>query len=108
MIQKTTVLESKKTFNERLKDLRIARRLNQSDVGKALGVTKQSVSNWENDNILPSMDLIIKLAKLFNCTVDYLVCMTDKHLIDTEGLTDSQIEHLNLIIEDLRTVNKNR
>lgn len=98
--------ESKKTFNERLKELRTERRISQTDIGKALGVTKQSVSNWENDNILPSMEIICKLATLFNCTTDYLLCRSDTHLIDTSGLTDTQIDHINLLIDDFRKLNK--
>ena len=34
------------TLNENIKQLRLARNLSQVDLAKALGVTKQSVSNW--------------------------------------------------------------
>lgn len=50
------------TLNENIKQLRLAQNLSQVDLAKALGVTKQSISNWENNNIQPSIDMLIRLA----------------------------------------------
>ena len=41
-------------FPERIKYLRQTRELNQVQLAEKLGTTKQSISNWENDNIVPS------------------------------------------------------
>lgn len=38
------------TLNENIKQLRLARNMSQVDLAKVLGVTKQSISNWENNN----------------------------------------------------------
>ena len=38
-------------LNENIKKLRMARGLNQVDFAKKMGVSKQCVSNWENDNV---------------------------------------------------------
>ena len=38
-------------LSERIKELRLSRNLNQVQLGEALWVTKQTISNWENDNI---------------------------------------------------------
>lgn len=46
------------TLNENIRQLRMARNLSQVDLAKALGVTKQSISNWENNNIQPSIDML--------------------------------------------------
>ena len=43
-------------FAIRLKNLRQSRELNQVQLAEKLGVKKQSISNWENDNIMPSID----------------------------------------------------
>ena len=51
-------------LNERIKELRIARGMSQVEIAEKLGVSKQSVSNWENDNILPSIDMLVKIAHL--------------------------------------------
>ena len=49
----------------RIKDLRLSRGLNQVELAKELGVSKQCISNWENDNIQPSIDMLIKIASFF-------------------------------------------
>ena len=58
-------------LSEQIKNLRTAKGINQVELAKCLGVTKQSVSNWENENIMPSIDMLIKIAEYFGVTVDY-------------------------------------
>ena len=48
-------------INEKLKELRKDFNISQVTLAKELGVSKQCVSNWENDNILPSIDMLIKI-----------------------------------------------
>ncbi|MBQ9013587.1 MAG: helix-turn-helix transcriptional regulator [Bacilli bacterium] len=57
----------------RLKELRIKKNIKQQDLAKALNVTKQSVSNWENGKRLPNIEILILLADFYNCSLDYLV-----------------------------------
>ena len=52
-------------FNERLKYLRQSKELNQVQLADKLGVKKQSISNWENDNIMPSVDMLERIADYF-------------------------------------------
>ena len=73
-------------FGDQIKNLRMSKCLNQVEMAKILGVTKQSVSNWENENIMPSVDMLIKLAQFFNVSTDYLLGLTEKHALNTEGL----------------------
>ena len=49
-------------FAIRIKNLRQSRELNQVQLAEKLGVKKQSISNWENDNIMPSIDMLIRIA----------------------------------------------
>ena len=62
-------------LNQRIRELRLARKMSQVELAKALYVTKQSVSNWENDNIQPSVEMLMKLAKVFSVSTDYLLGM---------------------------------
>ncbi len=59
-------------LGDRIKTLRTARNLSQVELARKLNVSKQSVSNWENNNILPSVDIVKKLALFFSCSTDYL------------------------------------
>ena len=70
-------------FGTRLKELRTAYDLNQVQLAKELGVSKQSISNWENDNILPSIDMLIRIAKRFSVSCDYLLELDDRNYGNT-------------------------
>lgn len=93
------------TLNENIKKLRVARGLNQVEFAKNLGVSKQCVSNWENDNVMPSIEMLVKIADFFNVTTDYVLGRNDKTYIDVSGLTDEQISHISLIVSDISKLN---
>lgn len=89
-------------LSDNLKRLRAASGKSQVEMAKKLGVTKQSVSNWENDNILPSLEMAVKIAAYFNVTVDALLNEEEKRYLEVTGLTDEQIYHLQQIINYIR------
>ncbi len=89
-------------FEERIKELRTSMGLNQIQFGRKLFVTKQCVSNWENGNIQPSIDMLIRIAQTFSVSTDYLLGLNDKPTLSAEGLTSEQILHLRAIIDDIR------
>ena len=93
-------------LNENIKKLRLARGLNQVEFAKAVSVTKQCVSNWENDNVLPSIEMLVRIADFFSVTTDFLLGRATDTKIDAEGLTEEQLAHIRLLIEDLKKVNK--
>ena len=88
-------------FDEIIKSLRLSRGLNQVDFAKELHVTKQCVSNWENGNIIPSVEMIIKIAKYFSVSADFLLGLDNRRYIETTGLTEKQITHIQQIIADI-------
>lgn len=88
-------------LNDRIKELRKAFGVSQVELAKALNVSKQCVSNWENDNVLPSIDMLVKLAEYFNVTTDYLLCLENKDMVDLSGLSESERAHIKLLIKDL-------
>ena len=88
-------------LNQRLRALRQARGLSQVDLARELGVTKQSVSNWENDNIQPSIEVLVRLAGVFSVSTDYLLGLDAGELLDVSGLPGEVIAHLRQLVEDL-------
>lgn len=88
-------------LNENIKKLRVAKNLNQVEFAKLIGVTKQCVSNWENDNVIPSIEMLVKMADLFNVSTDYLLGRTERRVLDVSMLTDKQIDHISLLVNDL-------
>ena len=92
-------------LSENIKRLRIAKGINQVEFSKRLGVTKQCVSNWENDNVAPSVEMLIKIADFFKVSTDYLLGRSDRPYIDVSGLSEEQIAHITLIIGDIKKLN---
>ena len=93
-------------LNENIKKLRIARGLNQVEFAKILCVTKQCVSNWENDNVVPSIDMLCKIADFFEVSTDYLLGRSERRVIEVSSLTDEQIAHITSLIYDLTKLNR--
>ena len=60
-------------LSEKILKLRTARNMSQGDLAEALDVSRQSVSKWETGQSMPDLDKIIKLADLFEISVDELV-----------------------------------
>lgn len=89
-------------FGSRIKALRTALGLNQVEFGRSLNVTKQSVSNWENGNIQPSIDMLVKIARTYSVSADYLLGLEERCTLDVSGLNYEQITHLQSIVNDLR------
>ena len=52
-------------LNERIRQLREAKNLTQVQLAAKLSVTKQSVSNWENNYIQPSVEMVMAIADVF-------------------------------------------
>lgn len=94
-------------FATRIKNLRQSKELNQVQLAEKLGVKKQSISNWENDNIMPSIDMLIRIADFFHVSTDYLLGRdvlepSASQMLDVTGLTPRQIDHIRFIVNDLR------
>lgn len=89
-------------LNERIKELRIARGLSQVELAEKLCVSKQSVSNWENDNIQPSIEMLIKISRIFSVSTDFLLGEDSRTFIEVTGLSQLQASHIQQVIEDIR------
>lgn len=60
-------------FSNNLKSLRVDNDFTQQEIADALGITRSRYSNYENGINEPSLDILIKLSKLFNCSIDDLL-----------------------------------
>lgn len=92
-------------LNENIKDLRLSCGMSQVAFANRVGVTKQCVSNWENDNIVPSIEMLVKIADVFGVTTDFLLGRSSVATIDVSALTEEQRGHITLLINDLAALN---
>ena len=74
------------------------------EFGKRISVSKQCVSNWENGNVQPSIDMLVKIAQTFSVSADYLLGLNNISTLDVSGLTTYQILHIRNIINDFKEI----
>lgn len=89
-------------LSDEIRRLRQEQGVTQVTLARRLGVSKQSVSNWENNNIQPSVDMLEKLADYFAVSTDTLLGRETGDTLNTAGLTEEQCGHLRALVRDLR------
>ena len=65
-----------------LKRYRTARKLTQKELGKMLNISRQAYSNYETGKRTPDLDLLLKIAQIYNITLDDLI----KHPYRADGI----------------------
>lgn len=89
-------------LSQNINKLRLANGWSQVQLAKKLNVTKQTVSNWENDNIQPSIEMLVRLAEVFNVSTDYLLGLENIPRLNVDGLPVHVVSHLSQLIADFR------
>lgn len=92
-------------FSERLKKLRKDTGLTQVDVASKLGISQQAYASWERGIKKPTQENLVKLSKILNVSVDYLLGNTENKQtsdvleniellfrINSKGLTEEEKE----------------
>ena len=76
-------------FSDKLRMLRAKYKLSQQDIGNIVGLTGQAVSRWENDITQPDNESLVKLAKYFDVTTDYLLGIEDTKNNENANILDN-------------------
>lgn len=94
----------------RLKELRESKRLTQLGLAVRASTTQQTISKIEQGSCIPKVDLAIRLAKIFNVSLDYLFMLSNtKRSVEAQILCNSKLEkYVDLIMdfEKLDDMNK--
>ena len=87
-------------FGERLKELRLGKDYKQSDLAAILGCSTSAIGSYERCERQPTYKLLGKYAKLFNVSIDYILCNSNEKLtteqyqqITTLELSDTLHKH---------------
>lgn len=91
-------------LGQQICEMRTALGWSQVDLARRLGVAKQTVSNWENDNIQPSIEMLIRVAKTFNVSTDYLLGLSRELRLDVQDLPPEVVAHISALISDYRAL----
>ena len=87
---------------ERIKELRKNSGKTQSELARALGLTRSGVNAWEMGVSVPSTPYIVELAKYFHITTDYLLGIQKTETFSLTGLSDEQIDTLKEVARHFR------
>lgn len=60
-------------FGEQIKSLRKEQQLTQEQFAEKLNITRQAVSNWENNRNLPDIEMLIQMSDVFQISLDHLI-----------------------------------
>lgn len=78
-------------FSDQIKQLRRENNLSQTQFAEKLHITRQAVSNWENNRNLPDLEMLIEISQVFHTSLDQLILgdsnmnkMTEKLIKDTD------------------------
>ncbi|MDH5106483.1 XRE family transcriptional regulator [Lentilactobacillus diolivorans] len=72
-------------LGSRIKELRTEKRMTQAELGRVIGVTKVSISGYENNTRQPDNSILLKLAGYFNVSTDYLLGKSNNKLSLSNG-----------------------
>lgn len=105
----------------RIKQLREEFKMSQTELGKKLNKTQQQISLYENGTNELDIDGYLILSKLFNCSIEYIAGKSDNRNvdlsnirfaqhggIDTEGLSEEDIEEIKKQVEYMRWKRNNQ
>ncbi|SEA67445.1 DNA-binding transcriptional regulator, XRE-family HTH domain [Arachidicoccus rhizosphaerae] len=97
-------------IGERITQLRKQQNLSQDELAKKARVSRTIIGNYERNTNTPSIEVLIKLAKVFNVSVDFLIgegelAALDKDLLkrieDIEKLDEDTKKHLFFLIDNV-------
>jgi len=80
-------------LGKRLQEQRQFKNLSQKEVGDAINVSASIVSNYEKGERTPSLEVLMALARLYQCSTDYLIGfekIEKDQFLDISMLNDEQ------------------
>lgn len=92
-------------FGTKLKELRKQAGLTQKQLGERIGVTKSVISFYELQERCPSPEILVKIARIFHVSTDYLLGLEKNESIDVSGLDSDDQKVIRAMIELIRAKN---
>lgn len=74
----------------KLRELRVLSNLTQAEVARRIGVTQSTYNYYEKEKTQPDFDILIKIADLYNVSLDYLLGRQFGNYVDKATLTENQ------------------
>ena len=93
-------------LGEKLKALRTAKKMSQKELAERIGIAKSVISFYESGDRFPSYDVLIKIARIFNVTTDYLLDVERERTVNVSGLSEEDIAAVTTVMVVSRVMRK--
>lgn len=104
------------SFGNNLKKIRQDCNLTQEELAKKIDTSRSNIANYENNKNMPSIDVLSKLSKVLDCSIDYLLGKSDirnpeeiKRVqfanaggLNTDGLDEEDLKELQKQVDYIR------
>ncbi len=91
------------SFGKRLAEVRKEKNMSQDDLSKALQIAKTTIGRYERDEVKPSIEVALKIARTLGVSLDYLTGNLVHALNDSKVMEDFN-ELLSLKEEDRKRI----
>lgn len=89
-------------LSNKLRVLRKKNNYTQEYLSRQLGVTKSVISAYEKGIRMPSYDILVHIAEIFNVSTDYLLGLEKKNIVDLSGLTEREIDAVKTLVNAMK------
>ena len=93
-------------FGEKLKTIRKSRNLTQLELSQRLGVSKGTVSAYEQGLSYPSIETLVKITSILNISSDYLLGISDELSFKLGGLNKEQMQTILQFVSLIENANE--
>ncbi len=91
------------SLGSKIRDARISLKMTQTQLANKIGVSFNSISDWENDKHKPDIDYLIPLCKNLNVDANYLLSWNEK----LNTINEDKFEHHKKILKDKGLMDEN-
>jgi transcriptional regulator with XRE-family HTH domain len=80
-------------LNNRIRELRIEKKITQLQLSIQLDVTQETISAYEHNRHMPSLAALIKMSEIFDASMDYIVGLSNvRHILIEPDITATEAE----------------
>jgi transcriptional regulator with XRE-family HTH domain len=93
------------TYSDRIKNLRLAKKWNQAELGRRVGVSRAAVTQWESGSTKLNQENLVALANVFRVTPEYIVTGKTDHqtpecMSSAQSIQSKQLQAIGEILEN--------
>ncbi len=73
-------------IGKKIMKLRKQHNMSQEELANILYISRQNLSKWELGLSMPSIETVLELTKIFNVSIDEILCLDNNYIIDKDNI----------------------